>query len=110
MYAIFQSGGKQYRAEEGSKLRVEKLDLEEGSPFETDQVLLLRTEKEVLVGKPLVSGAVVTGKVLRNGKDDKVLIFKKKRRKQYRRTVGHRQPFTEIEIEKITLPQPPPET
>jgi large subunit ribosomal protein L21 len=103
LYAIFQSGGKQYRAEEGSKVRVEKLELEEGSEFTTDQVLMVRTDAQTLVGTPLVAGASITATVVKNGKGDKVLIFKKKKTKQYRRTQGHRQLFCEIQIQKISL-------
>ncbi len=104
MYAIFQSGGKQYRVEEGSKVRIEKLELQEGDTFKTDQVLLVRTDDATLVGAPLVSGAEISGQVIKQGKDDKVLIFKKKKRKQYRKTNGHRQAFSEIEIQKIIAP------
>jgi large subunit ribosomal protein L21 len=103
LYAIFQSGGKQYRAEEGSKVRVEKLELEEGAEFTTDQVLMVRTDSKTLVGTPLVAGASITATVVKNGKGDKVLIFKKKKTKQYRRTQGHRQLFCELQIQKISL-------
>lgn len=103
MYAIFQSGGKQYRVEEGSKVRVEKLELDEGAEFRTDQILMVRTDSQTLVGSPLVAGATITGTVLGHGKEDKVTIFKKKRRKQYRKTQGHRQVFCEIQVQKISL-------
>jgi len=103
LYAIFESGGKQYRVEEGSKVRVEKLELEEGAEFRTDQILMVRTDTQTLIGTPLVAGATVTGTVLKNGKRDKVLIFKKIKRKQYRKTQGHRQLFCEIQVQKIDL-------
>ena len=103
MYAIFQSSGKQYRVEEGSKVCVEKLELEEGAEFKTDQILMVRTDTETLIGTPLVTGATITGTVVQNGKGDKVIIFKKKKCKQYRRTNGHRQPFCEIQIQKISV-------
>jgi large subunit ribosomal protein L21 len=103
LYAIFQSGGKQYRAEEGSKVRVEKLELETGAEFTTDQVLMVRTDTTTLVGTPLVAGASITATVIEHGKGDKVIIFKKKKTKQYRRTQGHRQLFCEIQIQKISL-------
>ena len=103
MYAIFQSGGKQYRVEEGAKVQVEKLELEEGEEFKTDQVLMMKTDTETLIGTPLVAGATVTGTVVKNGQGDKVTIFKKKKRKQYRRTQGHRQLFCEIQVQKISL-------
>ncbi len=105
MYAIIENGGKQYRVEEGSKVRLEEMPLPEGDQFVTDQVLLLQLGENCLIGKPLVSGAQVVGRVVQHGKEDKVLIFKKKRRKQYRRTRGHRQLFLEVEIEKIQAPQ-----
>jgi large subunit ribosomal protein L21 len=103
LYAIFLSGGKQYRVEEGSKVLVEKLELEEGAEFKTDQILMVRTDTETLVGTPLVAGATVTGTVIKNGQGAKVTIFKKKKRKQYRRTQGHRQLFCEIQVQKISL-------
>jgi large subunit ribosomal protein L21 len=90
--------------EEGSKIRVEELELPEGEKFNTDQVLLLKTDAQTLIGTPLVVGAAIQGVVLSHGKSDKVLIFKKKRRKQYRKTTGHRQPYIEIRIEKIVVP------
>jgi large subunit ribosomal protein L21 len=104
LYAIFQSGGKQYLVEEGTKVCVEKLELQAGETFSTDQVLLVRTDTATLIGTPLVVGASITGKVLGTSADDKILVFKKKRRKQYRKTTGHRQRHSEIQIEKIVAP------
>lgn len=103
LYAIIENGGKQYRVEVGSKVQLEETPIPAGDQFVTDQVLLLQTEDNCLIGKPLVSGATVSGKVLSHGKEDKVLVFKKKRRKQYRRTRGHRQQYVEIEIENISV-------
>ncbi len=104
MYAIIENGGKQYRVEEGSKIRLEEMPSQDGDQFITDRILLLQCEDHCLIGKPVIAGAKVIGKVCRHGKEDKILIFKKKRRKQYRRTRGHRQLFVEVEIEKIQLP------
>lgn len=104
MYAIIENGGKQYRVEEGSKVRLEEMAVQDGDQFITDRVLLLHYEDHCLIGKPLIAGAQVIGKVCRHGKEDKILVFKKKRRKQYRRTRGHRQLFVEVEIEKIQIP------
>lgn len=101
MYAVVESGGKQLHVKPGEQIRVEKLDAEVGSTVEFDKVLLLNRDGNVEVGSPYVDGARVTGTVLEQGRGSKVLVFKKKRRKGYRRTQGHRQPFTAIRIEKI---------
>ena len=101
MYAIIETGGKQYRVSEGDVLRVEKLSAEEGELVELDKVLALSKEDELQVGKPLLESSKVTAKVLQHGKADKIIVFKYKPKKNYRKKQGHRQPFTEIKIEKI---------
>ncbi|AZR73277.1 50S ribosomal protein L21 [Anoxybacter fermentans] len=101
MYAIIQTGGKQYRVEEGQIIKVEKLDVEEGSNVEFNDVLMVSTDDDLKVGKPLVEGAKVIGKVIEQGKDKKIIVFKYKPKKRYRKKMGHRQPYTKVLIEKI---------
>lgn len=101
MYAIIQTGGKQYRVAEGDVLTIEKLEVSEGDVVEFDQVLTVVKEGEVVVGKPLVEGAKVTAKVQSQGKGKKIFVFKYKAKSNYRRRQGHRQPYTKIVIEKI---------
>lgn len=101
MYAIVETGGKQYRVEEGMVLRVERLPFEEGSSFAMEKVFLVAHDDGVAVGAPLVPGAQVHATVLCHGKGDKVLIFHYRRKKNYRRFRGHRQPFSEIRIDRI---------
>lgn len=101
MFAIIATGGKQYRVEKDQVLRVETLDSEPGSKIEFGEVLLVQSGKDTKIGNPQVEGAKVTATVLEHDKDKKVIVFKKKRRKQYRRTRGHRQHFTEVRIESI---------
>lgn len=101
MYAIFETGGKQVQGSPGQRVRLEKLAAEVGSKVEFDRVLLLHQDGKIQVGRPYVEGARVVGTVLEHDRGGKVLVFKKKRRKQYRRTHGHRQPFTSVAIEKI---------
>ncbi len=103
MYAIIQTGGKQYRVGLGDVLRVEKLLGEVGETVTLNNVLLVASGEELMVGQPLVAGAQVTGQILRQAKAKKVLIFKKKRRKNYRRLRGHRQPYTALQIKEIQL-------
>jgi len=102
MYAVILTGGKQYRVTEGDVLAVEKLDLEPGRKAHFDRVLLIEDGETVQVGAPVLDNAMVLGLVLENFKDEKVLVFKKKRRKQYRRTRGHRQQLTKVRITRIT--------
>jgi len=97
------TGGKQYRVTEGDVLAVEKLDLEPGRKAHFDRVLLVEDGETVHVGAPVLDNAMVLGLVLENFKDEKVLVFKKKRRKQYRRTRGHRQQLTKVRITRITM-------
>ncbi len=102
MYAVILTGGKQYRVKEGDVFAVEKLDLEPGRKAHFDRVLLIEDGATVQVGTPVLDNAMVLGLVLENFKDEKVLVFKKKRRKQYRRTRGHRQQLTKVRITRIT--------
>ena len=101
MFAVIKTGGKQFRVQEGDILDVEKLDLEEGKKVTFDNVLLIEDDKNTLIGTPVVEKAQVVGEIVDNFKDKKVLVFKKKRRKQYRKTTGHRQMLTRVKIEKI---------
>jgi len=103
VYAIIQTGGKQYRVGLGDVLRVEKLLGEVGETVTLNNVLLVASGEELMVGQPLVAGAQVTGQILRQAKSKKVLVFKKKRRKNYRRLRGHRQPYTALQIKEIQL-------
>jgi len=102
MYAVFKTGGKQYRAAKGDTLKIEKLNAAEGDAVEFDQVLLVGEGENVKVGSPLVSGSKVKAKVLKLAKDKKIDVIKFRRRQNYRRTHGHRQWFTLVEITGIT--------
>jgi len=101
MFAVIKTGGKQYVVKEGDVFSIEKLEVEPGQKILFAEVLLIETGEQTLIGAPYVAQAAVVAEVLKNFKDEKVLVFKKKRRKQYRRTRGHRQPLTEIKITKI---------
>lgn len=101
MYAVLTTGGKQYRVSEGDVLFVEKLNAEVDSTVELTEVLAVSKDGELKVGAPVVKGAKVVAKVLAQGKAKKVVVFKYKRKKDYRRKNGHRQPYTKIVIEKI---------
>jgi len=104
MYAIIKSGSRQYQVKPESEIQVNRLDLEEGAAFETDQVLLYNNEdKDIRVGAPFVKGAKVKGVVVRHLRGPKLLIFKMRRRENYRKTRGHRQDLTRIRIEKIEV-------
>ena len=101
MYAVIKTGGKQYRVSAGDKLKVEKLVGDVGSNVTIDQVLMLADGDNVTIGAPVIAGASVQAKVLSHGRGDKVMIFKFRRRKHYRKTQGHRQDYTEIQIGDI---------
>ena len=101
MYAVFRSGGKQYRAVKGDVLRLEKIEADEGAEIMFDEVLLVGEGSDIKVGNPLVSGTSVSGKVVRQGKSKKVPVVKFKRRQNYLRQGTHRQFFTEVEITDI---------
>jgi len=102
MYAVFKTGGKQYRAGKGDRLKIEKLDAAEGDNVEFNEVLLVGEGENVKVGAPLVSGSKVKGKVIVQARARKIDVIKFRRRQNYRRTYGHRQPFTLVEITGIT--------
>ena len=101
MYAVLVTGGKQYRVQEGDVIYVEKLDAEVESTIELDNILVLSNDEGLVVGKPVVEGAKVVATVLAQGKAKKIIVFKYKRKKDYRRKQGHRQPYTKLQIEKI---------
>lgn len=103
MYAIIRTGGKQYQVEEGMSISVEKLNLEEGQEVVFDEVLLVSKDGSLTVGNPVISGAKVIGKVERQARNKKVIVFKFKAKKNYRKKKGHRQPFTQVLVEKISL-------
>lgn len=102
MFAVIQTGGKQYRVAQGDRLRVEKLAGDVGAAVTFDKVLLIGGES-VKVGTPLVSGAKVSAEIVAQGRDKKVIVFKFRRRKNYRRKQGHRQPFTELKITGVSV-------
>jgi large subunit ribosomal protein L21 len=104
MYAVIETGGKQYRVQPGDRLVVEKLPGSEGDAIEFDQVLLLSDDENVAVGRPLIDGARVTGKIVDQGRDAKLIVYKFKRRKNYRKKNGHRQAYTAIEISDVVIP------
>lgn len=101
MYAVLSTGGKQYRVQEGDVIYVEKLDAEVDSTVELEEVLAVGTDAGIKVGAPVVAGAKVVAKVAAQGKAKKVIVFKYKAKKDYRRKNGHRQPYTKLVIEKI---------
>jgi large subunit ribosomal protein L21 len=103
MYAIIETGGKQFRVSEGDVIRTDLIETEVGSSVTFDRVILAADGGDVSVGAPLVSGASVTGTVLRQAKDKKILVFKYKPKKRVRHLTGHRQRFAEVRIDKIAL-------
>jgi large subunit ribosomal protein L21 len=103
VYAIIQTGGKQYRVSPGDVLRVERLPGERGDEVTLDRVLLVSDGQELRVGMPLVADAAVKTRIVQQGKGKKVVVYKKKRRKNYRRRQGHRQLFTALQVQEIIL-------
>ena len=103
MYAIIKTGGKQYRVMSGETLRVEKLDLDVGKAFELDNILMVGDGDKITIGAPSIAGALVKATVKSHGRLDKIRIVKFRRRKHHRKQMGHRQHYTEIEINGITL-------
>ncbi|RQD70616.1 MAG: 50S ribosomal protein L21 [Tindallia sp. MSAO_Bac2] len=103
MYAIIETGGKQYRVEEGSTLVVEKLQVEKGEKVKLDKVLAVSKDGELTMGQPLVEGASVEAQVVENGRADKIIVFKYKPKKDYRRKKGHRQPYTKLKVQSINV-------
>ena len=101
MYAIIETGGKQFKVEEGDVLKVELLHAEAGETVEINKVLIVNKDGQVTVGAPYVDGAKVTLKVEENGKGKKIVVFKYKAKKNYRKKKGHRQPYTKVTVEKI---------
>ena len=103
MYAIIESCGRQYKVSEGDQVFFEKLDVEEGKKVTFENVVLVSNDKDIKVGTPYVKGAKVEGTVVKNGKGEKIIVYKYKHKKNYRRTQGHRQPYTKVEIKSITV-------
>jgi large subunit ribosomal protein L21 len=103
MYVVFQTGGKQYRASEGDLVRVERLEGPIGGEVLIDKVLMVGSDQEVRVGTPYVANAQVLGRIVEQDKGPKIIIFKHKRRKGYRRKTGHRQPYTCVKVDRITV-------
>ena len=101
MYAVIRSGGKQYRVNQGGSLRVEKLPGEVGSSITLDDVLMIGGEGDAKIGTPRLDGAEITGTIVAQGRGQKIRVFKMKRRKGYRRKIGHRQDYTEILVDRI---------
>ncbi|MDD4363153.1 MAG: 50S ribosomal protein L21 [Atribacterota bacterium] len=101
MHAVIATGGKQYIVQEGSVIKIEKLELQEGDTVKIDQVLMLEKDGEYVFGQPLIDNSYVEGKVLKNGKAKKIVVFKYKPKKKYQKKSGHRQLYTEIKIEQI---------
>ena len=103
MYAIIETGGKQYKVAEGDVIRVEKLAVTEGQDYDFDKVLVIAKDNDVTVGTPYVSGAKVAASVLGEGKEKKVVVYKYKSKKGFHKKKGHRQPFTQLQIKTISL-------
>jgi large subunit ribosomal protein L21 len=101
LYAIVQTGGRQFRVEPDATLRIPRIDSEPGGTVELDRVLLVGGDAGVTVGKPAIEGAKVFVEVLDQGREEKIVVFHKKRRKRYQKKNGHRQPFTEIRVKEI---------
>ncbi len=101
MYAIVNTGGKQYKIQQGDVLRVEKIPGEVGSPVSFDKVLMFSDGEDVNIGRPVLDNVAVKGHIVEQGKGKKIIVFKYKRRKRYRRKLGHRQQYTAIKIDSI---------
>ena len=103
MFAIIETGGKQYKVNEGDVIFVEKLEVSEGDKITFDRVLVVSDDNGIKVGAPVVEGATVTANVVKNGKAKKVVVMTYKPKKNEKRKMGHRQPYTKVQIEKIAL-------
>ncbi len=103
MYAILKTGGKQYRVTEGDVIYIEKLEIEDGKSVTFEEVLAYSDGKKLKTGKPYLNDVIVKGKVISTGKGKKIIVFKFKPKKTYKRTQGHRQPYTKVEITKISV-------
>lgn len=101
MYAVIETGGKQYRVLEGDTIYIEKLEAQEGDDLVFDKVIAVGKDDGFVAGAPYVDGAKVAAKVVKNGKGKKIMVFKYKAKKNYRKRQGHRQPYTKVEIQKI---------
>ena len=101
MYAVIETGGKQYRVQEGDTVFIEKINTEEGDTIDFSKVLLIAKDEDLVVGKPYVEGSKVEATVLEQGKAKKIVVFKYKSKKNYSKKQGHRQPYTKVKIEKI---------
>jgi large subunit ribosomal protein L21 len=104
MYAVVKTGGKQYQVSAGNTIKVEKLEGKQGDAVELGEVLLVADEEGITLGRPLVDGASVSAEIVEQAKHRKVLIYKFRRRKRYRRKAGHRQPYTALKITGIQVP------
>ncbi|MBQ2946126.1 MAG: 50S ribosomal protein L21 [Clostridia bacterium] len=102
-YAVIETGGKQYKVQEGEIIFIEKIEANEGDAISFDTVLAACKEDKFTFGAPVIEGASVSAKVLKNGKDKKIIVFKYKAKKTYRNKTGHRQPYTKVQIESINL-------
>ncbi|HOJ71381.1 MAG TPA: 50S ribosomal protein L21 [Syntrophorhabdaceae bacterium] len=103
MYAIIENGGKQYKITEGEKIKLEKLPVSDGEEVKIKEVLAVNNGVNTIIGNPYVEGAYISGRVLGQGRRRKVIVFKYKRRKDYKKKIGHRQHFTELLVEKIYM-------
>ena len=101
MYALVEIKGRQYKAEKGSQLKIDRIEAEKGNSIEFDKILMLNDDKDVKIGSPYLSGIKIAATVEDQVKDDKIVVFKYKRRKNYQRTRGHRQPYTIIKVNDI---------
>lgn len=104
VYAVINVSGRQQRVEEGKYIKIDKLAGEKGAEVEFDEILLINNDGQTTVGQPFVKNAKVQGKIIEHGKDSKIIVFKFKAKKDYRRKQGHRQPYSKVMIEKIVLP------
>ena len=103
MYAIIETGGKQYKVEQGQIINVEKLDVQQGEEVNFDKVLLIKDEENIITGSPVIEKAKVVGEVIETARGKKIIVFKFKRRKNYRRKKGHRQWFSKVKIKEILM-------
>lgn len=101
MYAIIKTGGKQYKVEEGQIIKIEKLPAEEGENVEFDRVLAVSDDEDTTFGRPFIEDATVTGEVIEQGKNKKIIVMKYKPKRRYKKKTGHRQPYTKVKIESI---------
>jgi len=101
MYAVVETGGKQYKVQPGDVIFVEKINAGEGETVKLDRVLMVSKDDGIVTGNPVIEGASVTAKVIKNGKGPKIMVFKFKPKKNYRRRQGHRQPYTKLQIEAV---------